>query len=196
MEALIRKRACGQRRPTPETLVTRRSSRAGSFQRAWLSHLRSRYILLLRLGPERGSVLTGLSAPACGCLFGECVGFPLSSAPVRQGPWGHSYPLLALPTGAVYFVPVQRRVHPSMKLPCPSGRRALGPGTTLSGVLTRRLDGIITLGALAKAGRVCARLHRQQKDVGRSSRDGAARWNRPSPLFSLGSPSSEQRRLR
>ena len=33
-----------------------------------------------RLGPERGSMLTGLSAPACGCLFGECVGFPLSSA--------------------------------------------------------------------------------------------------------------------
>ena len=37
-----------------------------------------------RLGPERGSMLTGpgLSAPACGCLFGECVGFPLSSAPL------------------------------------------------------------------------------------------------------------------
>ena len=32
-QAVVRKRACGQRRPTPETLVTRRSSRAGSFQR-------------------------------------------------------------------------------------------------------------------------------------------------------------------
>ena len=37
-----------------------------------------------RLGPECGSMLTGLSAPACGCLFGECVGFPLSSAPPQR----------------------------------------------------------------------------------------------------------------
>ena len=38
-----------------------------------------------RLGPERGSMLTGLSAPARGCLFGECVGFPLSSEERLEG---------------------------------------------------------------------------------------------------------------
>ena len=31
------------------------------------------------------------SSAACGCLFGECVGFPLSSAPGPYGPNGAAY---------------------------------------------------------------------------------------------------------